>query len=59
MTSKDSFSKTIKMEVFEDRKNVLHRKIKTKNGIKRQESDHNNILTQFDINFTKKHNDRR
>ena len=30
ITSEDIFSKTIKMEVFEDRKNVLHRKIKTK-----------------------------
>ena len=50
LTSNKLFNQVTKMEVFENRENVLHRIIKTRNGIHRIESDHNNILTHLKIN---------
>ena len=43
-----------KMKIDEDRNNVLTKIVKTKKGIKKCESDHNPIITQFNMKWCKK-----
>ena len=59
LTSNKLFNQVTKMEVFESRENVLHRTIKTRNGIHRIESDHNNILTHLKLNVPLPKQERR
>ena len=49
ITSNNLFNQVIKMKVFEQRENVLHRVIRNKNDDKKVESDHNNILTELNV----------
>ena len=51
LTSNNLFNQVINMQVFEQRENVLHRVIRNKNGDKKVESDHNNILTELNVDI--------
>ena len=42
--------------IDEERKNVLVRHTKTKNGVKVTESDHNSLITQVKVDWNKKRN---
>ena len=49
----------IECHVDEERQRVLTKISKTKQGTKRLESDHNSIITRFDLSVTKKEKVRK
>ena len=51
LTTENIFSQTTNMKVYENKEHILHRKIKTKNGFVRKNSDHNIIETNFNISY--------
>ena len=53
LVSNDMMAHLVEMKVDEDRKYVLTKVTKTKKGIKVQESDHNTILTEFNLKLNK------
>ena len=49
IVSSDMVQNIVKMDIDEDRKHVLTKVTKTKKGVKVKESDHNVIITEFNI----------
>ena len=49
LVSSDMAQDIIKMEIDEERKHVLTKVTKTKNGVKIKESDHNVLITEFNL----------
>ena len=52
--SEDLENELNRIEIDEEGKNALTKLVKTRNGISKQTSDHNTIITQFDIKWSRK-----
>ena len=59
LVSKDMAETLVKMEIDEARKYVLTKVTKTKKGYKVQESDHNTILTEFNLKLKVNEDDNK
>jgi hypothetical protein len=57
--SSDMIGSLVSVNIDEAKRNVLTRITKTKNGVVKKESDHNSIITKFNINWERKRKEDR